>query len=149
MNVVYPRRFHSRKGELVLTCAREKRRVPRKRKLLFIVAAAVALSGVVAAVLAGLAISNLNSLIERNQSRILRRVSEELQRPVQVDNVSARAGWGVWIEIGGLKIAEDPAFGQLPFLSAPRTTLEVELLPILRGHVRVSTMTLINPDVRL
>lgn len=121
----------------------------RKRKSLFIVAGAVGLSGVVAAVLAGLAIHNLNSLIERNQTRILRLVSEELRRPVQVDNVSARAGWGVWIEIGGLKIAEDPAFGQLPFLSAPRTTLEVDLLPILRGHVRVSTMTLINPDVRL
>lgn len=121
----------------------------RKRKSLIIGAAAVALSGVVAAVLAGFAVYNLNSLIEHNQTRILRLVSEELKRPVQVDAVSARAGWGVWIEIGGLKIAEDPGFGQSPFLSAPRTTLEVDLLPILRGHVRVHTMTLINPDVRL
>jgi hypothetical protein len=55
---------------------------------------------------------NLNSLIERNQTRILRLVSEALNRPVQVDGVSARAGWGVWIEIGGLKIAEDSAFGR-------------------------------------
>jgi uncharacterized protein involved in outer membrane biogenesis len=123
--------------------------VNRKRKSLIIGAAAVALSGVVAAVLAGFAVYNLNSLIERNRTRILRLVSEELKRPVQVDEVSARAGWGVWIEIGGLKIAEDPAFGQSPFLSAPRTTLEVDLLPILRGHVRVHTMTLINPDIRL
>jgi uncharacterized protein involved in outer membrane biogenesis len=124
--------------------------VKRKRKSLIIVAAAaVALSGAVVALLAGFAIYNLNSLIERNQTRILRLVSEELKRPVQVGEVSARAGWGVWIEIGGLKIAEDPAFGQLPFLSAPRTTLEVDLLPILRGQVRVHTMTLINPDVRL
>jgi len=123
--------------------------VNRKRKSLIIVAAAVALSGVVVALLAGFAIYNLSSLIERNQTRILRLVSEELKRPVQVDEVSARAGWGVWIEVGGLKIAEDPAFGQLPFLSAPRTTLEVDLLPILRGEVRVHTMTLINPEVRL
>ncbi len=121
----------------------------RKHKSLIIVAAAVALSGVVAAVLAGFAIYNLNSLIERNQTRILTLVGDALKRPVQVDQVSARAGWGVWIEIGGLKIAEDPAFGQSPFLSAPRTTLEVDVLPILRGHVRVHTMTLINPDVRL
>lgn len=120
-----------------------------KHKSLIIVAAAVALAGVVAAVLAGFAVYNLNSLIERNQTRILRLVSEALKRPVRVDEVSARAGWGVWIEIGGLKIAEDPAFGQSPFLSAPRTTLEVDLLPILRGHVRVHTMTLINPDLRL
>ena len=112
-------------------------------------AAAVAIAGVVAAVLTGFAIDNLNSLIERNQTRILRLVSEALKRPVRVDQVSARAGWGVWIEISGLKIAEDPAFGQSPFLSAPRTTLEVDLLPILRGHVRVHTMTLINADVRL
>ena len=121
----------------------------RKRKWLIIVAAAIALSGMVAAVLAGFAIYNLNSLIERNQTRIIRLVSDALKRPIQVDQVSARAGWGVWIEIGGLKIAEDPAFGQLPFLSAPRTTLEVDLLPILRGEVRVHTMTLINPEVRL
>jgi uncharacterized protein involved in outer membrane biogenesis len=123
--------------------------VNRKRKSLIIGAAVVALSGVVAAVLAGFAVYNLNTLIERNQTRILRLVSEELKRPVHVDEVSARARWGVWIEIGGLKIAEDPAFGQSPFLSAPRTTLEVDLLPILRGHVRIHTMTLINPDVRL
>jgi hypothetical protein len=123
--------------------------VNRKRKSLIIVAAAVALSGVVVALLAGFAIYNLNSLIERNQTRILRLVSEELKRPVRVDEVSARAGWGIWIEISGLKIAEDPAFGKLPFLSAPRTTLEVDLLPILRGQARVHTMTLINPDVRL
>ena len=120
-----------------------------KHKSLIIVAAAVALAGVVAALLAGFAVYNLNSLIERNQTRILRLVSEALKRPVHVDEVSARAGWGVWIEIGGLKIAEDPAFGQSPFLSAPRTILEVDLLPILRGHVRVHTMTLINPDLRL
>src|SRR5262249_26208539 len=92
---------------------------------------------------------NPNSLIERHRTRIPRLVSDALKRQIQVDQVSARAGWGVWIEIGGLKIAEDPAFGQSPFLSAPRTTLEVDLLPILRGHVRVHTMTLINPDVRL
>ena len=84
----------------------------RKRKWLIIVAAAIALSGMVAAVLAGFAIYNLNSLIERNQTRIVRLVSETLKRPVQVDEVSARAGWGVWIEIGGLKIAEDSAFGR-------------------------------------
>ena len=62
----------------------------------------------VAAVVAGFAIYNLNSLIERNQTRIIRLVSDALKRPIQVDQVSARAGWGVWIEIGGLKIAEDP-----------------------------------------
>jgi uncharacterized protein involved in outer membrane biogenesis len=123
--------------------------VNRKRNSLIIVTAAIALSGIVAAMLAGFAIYNLNSLIERNQTRILRLVSEALKRTVQVNEVSARAGWGVWIEIGGLKIAEDPAFGQSPFLFAPRTTLEVDLLPMLRGHVRVHAMTLINPDVRL
>lgn len=79
--------------------------------------------GVVAAVLARFAIYNLNVLIERNQTRILRLVSEALQRPIQVDEVSARAGWGVWIEISGLKIAEGAAFGQLPFFPHPTPLL--------------------------
>ena len=119
------------------------------RRTLVILAAAggfIVLAGIAVGIYA---VSNLNSLIERNQTRVIKLLSEALKRPVQVEQVSARMGLGVWIEITGLKIADDPDFSPEPFLTAPRSTLEVDLLPILRGHVRVHTLTLVDPSVRV
>jgi len=119
------------------------------RRTIIILAAAGGFILLVALAIAIYAVSNLNSLIERNQARVIKILSDALERPVQVDQVSARVGLGVWIEISGLKIADDPAFSQEPFLTAPRTTLEVDVLPILSGHVRVHTLTLVDPSVRV
>ncbi len=114
------------------------------------VLAAVGILAVLAAVAVGAyAVYNLNSLIARNQARIVKLIADALERPVQVDKVTARAGWGISIEISGLKVGDDPAFSQQPFLTAPTTTLRVALFPILRGHVRVHALTLVNPVVHL
>ena len=119
------------------------------RKSLMVLVAAGILAATAAAIVAGYALYNLNAIIARNQAHILNLTSEALERKVQVDQVTAHVGWGISIKVSRLQIADDPAFSQLPFLTAPSATLKIDLLPILRGHVRVSALTLTEPDIRV
>lgn len=119
------------------------------RRMMMVVAAVAGVAALVAAGVAGWALYNLNSLIARNQSRIVSLASGALGRTVSFDRISARAGWGVWAEIAGLKVGDDSAFSQTPFLTAPELTVEIDLLPILRGRVQIHALTLVNPEVRL
>ncbi|HKN01519.1 MAG TPA: AsmA-like C-terminal region-containing protein [Candidatus Binataceae bacterium] len=119
------------------------------RKLLIFLAAAAILAVVILALAAGYALYNLNSIVARNQARILRLASQAAGRQVQVEQVTAHAGWGVWIEITGLKIADDPRFAQVPFLQAPEATIDVEFLPLLHGAAKVGALTLTNPTIRI
>ncbi len=120
-----------------------------KHKGLRIAAIAVGAAGLLAAAVIGYAILNLNSLIERNQKRILARVSATLGRPVQVHQLAAQVGWGASIEVTGLTIADDAAFSQRPFVEAGEVSVEVEFLPLLTGEARVSRLVLIKPAIRI
>ncbi|MGO9604516.1 MAG: AsmA-like C-terminal region-containing protein [Candidatus Binataceae bacterium] len=119
------------------------------RKALIFLAAATAITIVILALAAGYAVYNLNSIVARNQARILRLASQAVGRQVQVAQVTAHAGWGVWVEITGLKIADDPRFAQVPFLQAPEATLDVEFVPLLHGAAKVGALTLTSPIIRI
>ena len=103
----------------------------------------------IAAALGAYAFFNLNSIVTSNQKRILARVSNELGRRVEVGNIQSHMGFGVSIEVSGLKIADDPAFSQIPFLAANEVSVEVEFFPLLHGEARVTRLDLINPDIRI
>jgi uncharacterized protein involved in outer membrane biogenesis len=103
----------------------------------------------IAIALTAYAFFNLSSIVAHNQDRILARLSDELGRKVEVGNVSAQMGWGVSVEISGLKIADDPAFSGKPFLAAGEVTVEVEFLPLLRGSAKVTKLDLTKPDIRI
>lgn len=103
----------------------------------------------VAAALVGYAFFNLSSIVASNQKRILNRVSQELGRRVEVGQIQAQMGLGVSIAVSGLKIADDPAFSEKPFLAANEVSVEVEFIPLLRGEARVTRLTLTKPDIRI
>jgi uncharacterized protein involved in outer membrane biogenesis len=92
---------------------------------------------------------NLSSIVARNQKRIVARVSNELGRHVEVGKIRAQMGWGVSVEITGLKIADDSAFSEKPFLSAGDVLADVEFIPLLRGEAKVTTLHLLKPDIRI
>lgn len=116
---------------------------------LIIFGIAVGAGILVFAALIGYAFINLNSIVISNQRQILARVSGALGRTVQVERIQAHAGWGVSIEVIGLKVADDPAFSQLPFLAASEVSVELALLPLLHRDMRVSKLYLIRPDIRI
>lgn len=92
---------------------------------------------------------NLTAIITHNQDRILSRASRALGRPVQIGQIKARFGLGLAIEIDGLRIADDPAFSRDPFLSAAQFSLDVELIPLLHGKVKVHQLEMTGPVIRI
>ncbi len=92
---------------------------------------------------------NLNSLVRNNRQYLLDRASGSLGRDVAAQDIHIALGWGVTLEISGLQIADDPAFSQLPFLKAKQVSGKVELLPLLTGHVLITSLDLLNPEIRV
>ena len=111
-----------------------------------IVLGAVALA---AAALTAYAYFNLSSIVARNEKRIVARVSDELGRRVEVEKIQAQIGWGVSVEVSGLRIADDADFSTKPFLAANDVSVEIEFLPLLRREAKVIRLELIKPDIRI
>ncbi len=111
----------------------------------------VALSVVfaIAGALITYAFFNLSSIVNSNQHRILNRVSAALGRAIVVQKIQARAGWGVYAELTGLTIADDPAFSKRPFLAADEVSARLEFIPLLGGEVKVKRIEFIKPDIRV
>jgi uncharacterized protein involved in outer membrane biogenesis len=119
------------------------------RKLILIIGAVVGLIVIAAAALVFYAALNLDSIIAANRDRILKIASDSVGRPVEADSIKAHVGWGVMMDVSGVKIADDPAFSQLPFLQAGDIYLRVEFLPLLTKSVRVTSLVLDSPQVRV
>jgi uncharacterized protein involved in outer membrane biogenesis len=92
---------------------------------------------------------NLNSLVKNNRQYLLDRAGDSLGRPVVAQDVHIGLGWGVTLEISGLQIADDPSFSQLPLVKAKQVSGKVEILPLLTGHVLITRLDLLNPEIRV
>ncbi len=119
------------------------------RKAITIIGAIVAVVIVVAGGVLLYAARNLNSIIAERQDFILQRVSDVLDRKVEVASIKVTLGWGLDADLSGMKIEDDPALSDQPFVSASDAYAKVELLPLLSRHVHVTEVTLKNPEVRI
>ena len=119
------------------------------RRILLISGAVVGAVVLIAAGLTAYAFFNLSSIVAHNEKRIVARVSDALGRRVEVGKIQAQMGWGVSVEIAGLKIADDSAFSEKPFLAANEVSVDVEFFPLLRGEAKVIRLELIKPDIRI
>src|SRR5271155_2898773 len=109
-------------------------------------------ASVIVVVIGGLliyALVNLNSIIDSNRTVILSRLTTSLDRPITVGAIKASLGWGIAIEVDDLRIADDPAFSQEPFVAANKVAIEVEFLPLLHGKAKLKRLSLIEPQIRL
>ncbi|MGZ4856541.1 MAG: AsmA family protein [Candidatus Angelobacter sp.] len=90
-------------------------------------------------------------LIDANSFRptIEAQLSNSLGRKVQVADVSLSLFSG-GISARDISIADDPAFSQVPFLSAKSVDVSVELMPLLLSRsVRLTALTLKEPELVL
>ena len=119
------------------------------RRLLTIIGAIVGV--VVLAIIAifTYAYFNLNSIIASNRSYILARASGALGRPVEVQEIKATIGWGVKMDVSGVRVADNPSFSQLPFLQANDVYVNVELLPLLSRSLKVTRLVVKQPQLRI
>jgi len=103
---------------------------------------------VVLAVLAALLLPTLVNL-ERYRSVLASRVAKALGREVTLGSLRVDLWGGIGAEAKDIQIAQAPGFGSEPFLAADVLRVRVQLLPLLRGQVKVSTAVLERPRIRL
>ena len=106
--------------------------------------------GIVVAVLVVILIAipfliNVNSF----RPRIEAEASEALGRPVKVGNLSLSILSGS-VSADNISIAEDPAFGTNPFVTAKSLKVGVEIMPLITSkELRVTDITLEKPEITL
>jgi uncharacterized protein involved in outer membrane biogenesis len=92
---------------------------------------------------------NLNSIIADNRERLLTAVSNALGRDVQAGEIKATLGWGVSADVTGVKVADDPAISDQPFVEADNVFAKLNLLPLLSKQIDVSEVVLEKPVIRV
>lgn len=101
---------------------------------------------VVLVVLAALALPSLINL-ERYRSALANQVGKALGREVTLGDLRISLWSGLGAEARGIKIAQAPGQGSEPFLTADGLSVQVELLPLLRGQLRATTAVLARPRI--
>jgi uncharacterized protein involved in outer membrane biogenesis len=119
------------------------------RRLLMIAGGVIGVLILIIAAVVGYAYFNLNSIIESNRVRILDHASAAIGRPITANEIEASLGWGVSIEVTGVKVADDDAFSQLPFIEADSVLAKVEFVPLLFREIKVSELVLQQPQIRI
>ena len=85
----------------------------------------------------------------RLKNRITNAIGGALQRQIEVGSVHVRLLPRPGFDLENLVVHDDPAFSAEPVLRAPEVTASVRLLPLLRGHLEVSRLSLTEPSVNL
>lgn len=80
--------------------------------------------------------------VPRVQAFIAQAASQALGRPVRFASVSVSALPRPSVRLKGLQVAEDPRFGQEPFLLVEEGTFRLRLRPLLSGRVELTDLTL-------
>ena len=87
--------------------------------------------------------------VSRFRHRMERSVSAGLGRPVQVGSVSFQLFPSPAFVLNDVIVAEDPAFGVEPAMTAPTVTAVLQMSSLLRGHFAVATLSLDDPSLNL
>lgn len=85
----------------------------------------------------------------RMRGYLTARLESAFGRPVQVDSFSFTIFPLPELNLGGVTIGEDPAFGNEYFLRAERMTASLARTGLLRGHFEFGTMSLTRPSLIL
>src|SRR5579863_10557015 len=86
---------------------------------------------------------------QRMRSYVLGHLEKSFGRPVEVRGFSMNILPFPQMEVDGVSIGEDPAFGREYFLRADRMTAGVHWLGLLRGHFDFGTISLSRPSLIL
>ncbi len=109
----------------------------------------IAIGGVlILAVLLAILLPSLVSL-ERYRNFVASRVARALGRDVRLQSLQVSVWRGIGAEARGIQVAEAAGFGAEPFLTADALRMRVQLLPLLKGQMRVTSAVLERPRIRL
>jgi len=87
--------------------------------------------------------------LERYRTLLAQRVGRALGRDVALGALRVNFWGGIGAEAGNIRVGQASGFGAEPFLTADALRVRVQLLPLLRGQVKVASAVLERPRVRL
>lgn len=87
--------------------------------------------------------------ISRFQRRIVTSLSESLGRPIHLDSISLALFPLPGLTIENLVVAEDPAFGNEPFVRASSVRATLRLSSLWRRRIEFSRISLTDPSINL
>ena len=96
-----------------------------------------------------LAISNVNTYLEENRETLAGLASDAAGREVSFEGAEVAFASGLAVRVKGLRVAEDPRFGQVDFLSLDEAYVGVRILPALQQRIEVSGIRLDAPMIRV
>jgi uncharacterized protein involved in outer membrane biogenesis len=96
-----------------------------------------------------LAVVNVNALLEENRGELTRLASDAAGRDVTFERAEVAFPGRLSIEVRGLRVSEDPRFGQGDFLSLESAYVDVELWPALQRRIEVAGIRLDRPTIRI
>ncbi len=109
----------------------------------------IAVGGLVAlAILVALLLPALVNL-ERYRTLLAGRVGKALGREVTLGALTVNLWRGIGAEAMGVRVAQAPGFGGEPFLTADALRVHLQVLPLLRGQVKVSSLSLEQPRIQV
>lgn len=115
------------------------------RKVLIAIAILVVL--LIGAVVVALA--NLDTWLEANRDTLAELASDAAGRTVAFERAEAAFAGGLAVRVSGLEVAEDPRFGNVPFLALEDAFVRVRLWPALQGRIEVASVRLERPVIRI
>src|SRR5437667_12551999 len=83
-------------------------------------------------ILTGVALVNLNGLINRNKDYLLAQAKEALGRDVTISDIGVNLWGGIGVRLTEFSLAEDPSFAKEPFVRAESLQVNRKLLPVFR-----------------
>jgi uncharacterized protein involved in outer membrane biogenesis len=107
---------------------------------------------IVVVVLAGgtaILVANLDKIVDSRKDYLLAQAETKLGREVTVDDVGVTLLGGIGVRLGGVTIADDPAFSSDRFVTAEDLTVRVKLWPLLKKRLEVKRLVLNKPVIRV
>lgn len=95
------------------------------------------------------AVSNVNHYLAENRETLAGWASDAAGRTITFERAEAGFSSGLVVRLGGLRIAEDPRFGETDFLALEEAVVGVKIMPALEGRVEVSGIRLDGPEIRV
>ncbi len=102
---------------------------------------------VVLAAVVGIALTNLNSYLNRNKDWLAEQVESSLGRKVSFSEIGVSLSGGFGARIQDLKVADDPAFSSKNFVEAGDVQVSVKIWPALFRRFEVKRIVLDKPEV--
>jgi len=103
----------------------------------------------VAVVVVGAAVLNINSLITRNKDYLIVQAEQALGRKIQVGGVEATLWSGLGVRLKDFSMADDPSYPSEHFVRARDLQVNLKLWPLLSRKVQVKRLILHDPVIRV